>query len=397
TDRAEVQEVYSDELSQKALRSAQPAVSFYSVKGGSFYDIGLTAMGKPLPEPGQPASSADGPESGLTKLGAVRVGMSLQNINLRMNRILWWAIAITLALITAGISLSFFLAGKITGPIQELVTVTNKVSSGDLNSRAEIKTGDEISSLAGSFNLMIEHIKEQTTQLEEARGSLEIKVQEKTRELQETHQKLLEASKMAALGTLSGGITHDFNNILFAIRGNAELLKLDFPPESKQYKFIYAIETSALRGAELTKKLKTFAQPHQLFKTTVTVNSIVQEIVGLIERTIEKMVTITTDLEPDLWTVEADSSQIYQVILNICINAKESMLPIGGGTLSIKTENKIISPEERRLYPETIPPLRRTDSTDKFVVLSVTDTGIGMDEETSKHIFEPFFTTKLGE
>lgn len=205
-------------------------------------------------------------------------------------------------------------------------------------------------------------------------------------EKEKLQQQLFQSSKMAAIGTLSGGIAHDFNNILAAIAGNAQLIKLDASRESEPYKLSSIIERSAQRGAELTQKLLALSSRAKIVTSPAKLNDIIHELNGLLKRTIEKIITIETYLTPDLWYTKIDNTQIYQVFLNICINAKEAMIPLGGGKLIIETGNKVIFAEDQLNYPNAQP--------GKYVMVSISDTGIGMDKETVNRIFEPFFTTK---
>jgi PAS domain S-box-containing protein len=205
-------------------------------------------------------------------------------------------------------------------------------------------------------------------------------------EKEKLQHQLFQSGKMAAIGTLSGGIAHDFNNILAAITGNAQLIKLDAPRESEQYKLSDIIERSAQRGAELTQKLLALSSHVKMVTSPVILNDIIHELAGLLKRTIEKISTIEAYLAPDLCYTKVDNTQIYQVFLNICINAKEAMIPRGGGKLIIETGNKEFSEEDKINYPDAKP--------GKYVIVSISDTGIGMDEETIERVFEPFFTSK---
>jgi CheY-like chemotaxis protein len=146
------------------------------------------------------------------------------------------------------------------------------------------------------------------------------------------------------------------------------------------------IYNSAQKGSELVRQLMAFARHIPVSIKKVNLNDTAKDIIELLKRTIEKMIIIETDLAPDLWLTEIDATQFYQVILNLCVNAKESMMPLGNGKLTLATRNKEISPNDKIAYPETQP--------GKYVMISVSDTGIGMDTETINHIFEPFFTTK---
>jgi len=196
-------------------------------------------------------------------------------------------------------------------------------------------------------------------------------------------EQLQQAQKMEAIGTLAGGIAHDFNNMLQGILGYASLLKFKIPPTDPIYKPLDVIEKTAERAAELTRQLLGFARKGKFFVETLNMNDLVFEVIKLITRTFDRAIEIRTDLSGNIWNIEGDKGQIENVILNLCVNARDAMP--SGGILSIKTFNKEVK-EGELPYSWAIP--------GRYVVLRVEDTGIGMDPETMKHIFEPFFTTK---
>ncbi|MFH1231150.1 MAG: PAS domain S-box protein [Planctomycetota bacterium] len=204
-------------------------------------------------------------------------------------------------------------------------------------------------------------------------------------EKEEFHSQLLQSSKMSAIGTMAGGIAHDFNNLLFIIQGNIEFLQSELPESAKELHVLADnIKSSAVRGAELINKLMVFARKEQYRLEPTNINQVVEDMVGLLKRTIEKMISIETYLEPNLGVVMADASQIHQAILNICINANDAMSH--HGKLTIETRNVVIDEHYVSTYLEAHP--------GKFVMILISDTGIGMDKETCAHLFEPFFTTK---
>jgi PAS domain S-box-containing protein len=204
-------------------------------------------------------------------------------------------------------------------------------------------------------------------------------------EKEKLQSQLIQSSKMSAIGTLAGGIAHDFNNLLFVIQGNAEFLKLELPASAKElHVLVDNIKSSTTRGAELSKKLLAFARKEQYHLEPTNINQLMENAVSLLKRTVEKMITIETYLEPDIAVVMADTSQIHQAVLNLCINAKDAMPH--AGKLIIETHNVVIDEHYVSTHLDARP--------GRFVVISISDTGIGMDKETSAHLFEPFFTTK---
>ncbi|MBI4834805.1 MAG: response regulator [Planctomycetes bacterium] len=198
---------------------------------------------------------------------------------------------------------------------------------------------------------------------------------------------LIQAQKIEAIGTLAGGVAHDFNNILAAISGNAQLIRMNLSPENENYQLTQAIESSSQRGATLTRKLLDFTRKATTMTTaSINLNETINEVIELLKRTIEKNAVITLNLAPSLHNITGDPSQIYQSILNLCINARDAIMERGKGEIIIETCNKDLSADDIKLYPKAQP--------GRYVMLAVSDTGIGMDQETVRHIFEPFFTTK---
>jgi PAS domain S-box-containing protein len=204
-------------------------------------------------------------------------------------------------------------------------------------------------------------------------------------ERKRAEEQLRQAQKMEAIGTLAGGIAHDFNNIMTGILGYATLLQKDFPPGSPFYADISAVIASAGRASDLTRQLLTFARrSSQDAMQPVALNTVVQEVVGLLERTIDKAITIELHLGSDLPNVRGDAGQLHQVFLNLCLNARDAMP--NGGQLIIKTSAVRVRAEE------VFGSLNVTAG--EYVVLDVIDTGVGMEPAIRERIFEPFFTTK---
>ena len=197
-------------------------------------------------------------------------------------------------------------------------------------------------------------------------------------------EQLRQAQKMEAIGTLAGGIAHDFNNILQAVVGYSELLLLNSDKQDPYFNGLHEIKRAAKRGAELTRQLLTFSRKIASEKMAYDLNRGIHEARDLLTRIIPKMIEIHLQPAAELDLVHADPGQIQQVLINLAVNAKDAMPD--GGRLTITTENVTLDPEYCDLHLLSRP--------GRYVLLSVADTGHGMDSDTLSHIFEPFFTTK---
>jgi two-component system NtrC family sensor kinase len=204
-----------------------------------------------------------------------------------------------------------------------------------------------------------------------------------------TQQKVLEeqyrqAQKMEAVGQLAGGVAHDFNNILQSMLGYSGLLVDRLPKESETREFANEIARGTERATALTRQLLAFSRRQVLEMKDLDVNDVVHGVVKMIRRLIGEDIEVQVAATCRLGTVHADAGQLEQVLLNLCVNARDAMP--GGGMLTIETDNVTIDAEYCETHSWAAPGM--------YLLLSVTDTGHGMDAQTQARIFEPFFTTK---
>jgi PAS domain S-box-containing protein len=192
-----------------------------------------------------------------------------------------------------------------------------------------------------------------------------------------------EAQKMEAIGQLAGGVAHDFNNLLTVILGNLELAR-ELVRGSETEELLTATETAARRAADLTGQLLGFARRRPMTFGPVDLNELVHETAGLLRRTIDPRVVIREQLRPMLWGTRADAGQVNQVLMNLCLNARDA-IP-AGGSISLITGNVTLTPDDTASSVAARP--------GKYVRIRVADTGVGMPPEVKARIFEPFFTTK---
>ncbi|MBW2570020.1 MAG: response regulator, partial [Deltaproteobacteria bacterium] len=205
-------------------------------------------------------------------------------------------------------------------------------------------------------------------------------------ERRNVEEQLRQSQKMEAIGTLAGGVAHDFNNLLTVIIGNAQLALMNVIKDESLREEIEAIEKTGKRAASLTRQLLAFSRKQIIKPEVVDINKGINETKKMLKRVIGEDIEFQTVLGPELWKVYADPGQINQVIMNLVVNSKDAMPQ--GGKIIVKTANVDLNENyfrERGIEGE---------KTGHYVMLTVCDTGIGMDKETREHIFEPFFTTK---
>jgi signal transduction histidine kinase len=215
--------------------------------------------------------------------------------------------------------------------------------------------------------------------------------QKQSRELQGTEERLRQAQKMEGIGRLAGGIAHDFNNLLTIIGGYSELLLSTSDLPSPQHEQVGEIKKAADRATSLTRQLLAFSRKQILAPRLVDLNAVVNDIEKMLGRLIGADIELKTVLSPELGRIKVDSGQIEQVLVNLAVNSRDAMP--NGGTLTIETKNTDLDAAEI-MRQESQVLGEPAESTDQFVVLAITDTGSGMDENTKSHLFEPFFTTK---
>jgi signal transduction histidine kinase len=197
-------------------------------------------------------------------------------------------------------------------------------------------------------------------------------------------QRLLNALKMEAIGQLTGGIAHDFNNLLGVIVGNTELLLESAEDNATVTALGTTVLNTALRGAQLTQRLLSFARAQPLNPDVIDLNARLSSIVSTLRRTLGEHFRLSTLLEPALWPARADPSQLEDAVLNLAINARDAMPE--GGLISVETANIELDEHYAALHAGVLP--------GEYVQLAVADTGIGMSPEVAMRATEPFFTTK---
>ena len=234
-----------------------------------------------------------------------------------------------------------------------------------LKSVIPIKLGDKDALLEGFID--ISHIK---------------KTEEEKKELE---KQLVQAQKLETIGTLAGGIAHDFNNILGIIFGYAELIKKGSKDDANLLKNIEQLLKVSRYGRDLVKQILTFSRHAEPVYKPIKIQELVKDSLKLMKASLSSAITIEEYIDPNCAEVIADDTQMQQVMANLCTNAAHS-IGVDGGVITVKVREKEITSDLVNVYPQI--------TAGKYIMITVSDTGHGMDDETIKRIFEPFFTTK---
>lgn len=194
---------------------------------------------------------------------------------------------------------------------------------------------------------------------------------------------LLRAQRMESIGTLAGGIAHDLNNILSPVMMSVDMLMMN-SPDAESKRWLSMIKENAERGADLIKQVLTFARGMDGERVQVRLKHIIKDLVGVLSETVPRSIMVKYDVNPELWTISADPTQIHQVLMNVCLNARDAMP--SGGTITVKASNIVIDENYARMNIDA--------KQGGHVHISIKDTGGGMTKEVIERIFDPFFTTK---
>ncbi len=275
-------------------------------------------------------------------------------------------IALGCGAVFAGAILVFLISRTITRPLDTLVQGVRALEQGNYHYPLVPGAGDEVSEVTAAFERM-----RVTLQTNEEQNKL-------------LESQLRQAQKMEAVGRLAGGVAHDFNNLLTVIKGHSDLLEMKLGTLSPAQASIAQVRKAADRATALTRQLLAFSRMQVLQPRVLDLNALIADLNKMLPMLIGEEIEYAFHPGESLARVKADPSQIEQVLVNLAVNARDAMPK--GGKLTINTRNVLLDAEYARTHPPTVP--------GRYVLLTVTDTGCGMDEQTRAKIFEPFFTTK---
>ncbi|MBN2012212.1 cache domain-containing protein [candidate division KSB1 bacterium] len=268
--------------------------------------------------------------------------------------------------------ISYLITKTITRPLEEMVTVTQSIATGDLNQKVKIRTRDEIGKLGSSINIMVKSLNRMRAELEDWGKTLELKVRKRTDELRDMQAKVMQTERLASLGKMAAGIAHEVNNPLGGILVLSSLVLENLKDQDPNRTNLEEVVKQTIRCRDIVKGLLQFSRETIPKMSMININIILNNTLSLIEKqSIFHNIDIEKELDENLPLVMADDSQLQQVFMNILLNAAQAMREIGSLVLTSYFNSK-----------------------DNMATITIQDTGQGIPEDIIDKIFDPFFTTK---
>ncbi|MGV3654569.1 MAG: response regulator [Noviherbaspirillum sp.] len=324
----------------------------------------------------------------------------------RIQRYLAILAAIMLGSLMVAALVSSWLQAAVTRPIRALTEAVHQViGRRDFSMRVKKTTEDEVGILVDAFNGMMAEVGDRTQALQQSNqalqhemtvrrsaeealqqlnNTLEERIVERSRALERAHEQLRQSQKLEAIGQLTGGVAHDFNNVLQVITGNLQMLRLTLVGHQEAQARLNAAAYAADRGAKLSSQLLAFARRQPLQPVSTNLGRVLRGMDDLLRRALGETVEIETVVAGGLWATLVDPNQLENVILNLAINARDAMKD--GGKLTLELGNAML--DDHYVASELGVPAGQ------YVLLAISDTGTGMPPEVMAHAFDPFFTTK---
>jgi len=339
----------------------------------------------------------------------VPIGDLMTNL-LELKRII--LITIILDAIVLIIFGSLLLSRVLVKPIKDLVRLTQKISEGDFSQKIEETSRNEIGQLIGSFNRMIERLKENHESMENYLESLELA----NKKLKQAQEELIRTEKLASIGRFAAGVAHEVGNPLGAILGYTSILQKEGMDLEESKDYLKRIEKEIDRINRIVRELLDFARPSKFEIKDVEIHLVIENTLSLLSYQKNfKNIESRLDLQSDLPKIKGDESQLSQVFMNIILNAVDAMQ--NGGILTIQTRTHIVEALDEDRFQRVYPRRRRGDPMEsdysrkrkadpltslfkkfsegeQLVEIRISDTGIGIRKEDLENIFDPFFTTK---
>jgi signal transduction histidine kinase/DNA-binding response OmpR family regulator len=311
-----------------------------------------------------------------------------------------------LAGLLVAVMVSSWLQAAVTKPIRALTGAVNQViHKRDFSARVSKSTEDEVGSLVDAFNSMLSEVGQRAEALERSNaalqhemqerssaqealrqlnGTLEERIVQRTTELERAHEQLRQSQKLEAVGQLTGGVAHDFNNVLQVIMSNLQMLQMTMAGHPEAQRRLEAAAFAADRGAKLSSQLLAFARRQPLQPLSVNLGRVLRGMDDLLRRALGETIHIETIVAGGLWSTLVDPHQLENVVLNLAINARDAMK--GNGRLTLELGNAML--DDQYVANE------RDVPAGQYVMMAISDNGCGMPPEVLQRAFEPFFTTK---
>lgn len=319
---------------------------------------------------------------GVKVLGVLDVALNLDRVDEDVAALQRRSLLVTgIHVVLIGIFIVFFSRRFVDRPIRELIDGTRAVSAMQLDKPIEINSSEELGELASSFNIMRERLQQARAETHRFTQELEAKSEERAKQLQIAHQKLLQSDRLASLGQLSASVAHEINNPLSGVLNLSKLMQRiltdDGVPASRVQEFrryLSQVINETARVGRIVSDLLAFSRRSKPQSKRTDLNEIVRNTISLLSHKLKlSNVEVEENLAPDLPAVRCDSSQMQQVVINLVMNGAEATQPRGNGKVIVRTS---------------------TRSDEKTAVLEVEDNGEGIPSEFLSKIFDPFFTTK---
>lgn len=334
------------------------------------------------------------------EIGRLYLGLPLSRFHAEVSRNRRTAALVSLLIFAVGMLAVVAISTVITRPLSRIVDVVVQIARGDLTRRTGVTSRDEVGHLAYSFDLMVDNLHDAYAQLEDINRNLETRIAQRTADLRREidehrhteeqrsvlEEQLHQAQKMDAVGQLTAGVAHNFNNMLQVIMSGIELSLQDAPDDLQPY--LDKALTAALRAADMVEELKLFSRQTKVEKQPLDIRPLVDEMVEICHNTFDRKIEVTVcsrrDPRP---AVLGNSSQLRQVLLNLCINARDALEGQESEPhIEIELDAIAAGADELTAPPDAAP--------GPYALIRVTDNGTGMDAQTLRHLYEPFFTTK---
>lgn len=310
--------------------------------------------------------NAEPPQESEQVIGFVRLVLDGRDLRKSMQALLFDSILIGVVFLIIGSVIAYLIAKRVTKPLNRLTEGVNAFGMGREYKEIAVETGDEIGNLAAAFNKMVESLKNRETEKEELA------------------EQLRHSQKMEAIGTLAGGVAHDFNNMLTVINGYGALIKLGLDEGDKLWSYADQIVMSGERAATLTQRLLAYSRKQIISPRPMDLDDAIRNLEKMLGRLITEDIELQLHLAAADQVVMADPGQLDQVLMNLVTNARDALPQ--GGTIAVKTGVETLEDEFVRLHEQ--------EKGGDYAVITVNDNGVGMTEEVRERIFDPFFTTK---